>query len=376
MKLDSNNNEGRILYLDDKENNLLSFKASFRREYRIFISSSPHEAFDLIEKNQIQIVVADFKMPEISGVTFLEEVKKRFPETIRIMLTGHADLPAVVESINRSEIFRFLAKPWKEEELRTAFNAGLNLYHTRKELHSKNEELKKAYVELDRLVYSTAHDITSPLSNILGLVSLIRMDGLKDGEYLDLIETTTKKLQFLARDVLNFHRNKRTVVEPKKLDLKLLVEKTLKDFEHFENASNVTFSLSINQKGEFYSDKIRWRIILSNLISNAIKYQDETKANRNVSILLNSDDEKAELIIQDNGVGIPQSLQPRIFDLYYRSSKMSTGSGIGLYIVSEAVSLLGGNIRVESVEKEGASFYHSIPNKHLGNGDSAKLPID
>lgn len=362
MTISSITLKGKILYLDDREHNLVSFKATFRREYEVYTASNSHNAFDLIQTHNIQVVVADFKMPDISGVTFLEQVKFRFPDTIRIMLTGHADLPAVVESINRSEIFRFLAKPWKEDELRKAFDSALQIYSTKKELEEKNAELKKAYVELDRLVYSTAHDITSPLSNILGLVNLIRMDGIKDGEYLNLIETTAKRLQFLARDVLSFHRNKRSELQPKKINLQTLAEKSISDIAYFDNFSSVSLKLNVEQNVDFYSDKSRWRIILNNLLSNAIKYQDPLKSDKYISVDISANSKEAILAVEDNGVGISDELLPKIFDLYFRASKMSTGSGIGLYIVSEAVSLLKGTIETQSTEGKGTRFSISIPN--------------
>lgn len=225
----SKKEERKILYVDDRVNNLNSFKALFRRDYEVFVAESPAIAMKILAEEKIKVVLSDYKMPDISGVIFLESVKDLYPETIRIMLTGHADLPAVVEAINRSEIFRFLAKPWSENELRKAIDASLNLYDQGSLLTIRNQELSKAYNELDKLVYSTAHDITGPLSNILGLLDLIDSDRENSLKYLSLIKKTTKKLQYIARDVLSFHRNKRTGLYIREIRMEALINSVLED---------------------------------------------------------------------------------------------------------------------------------------------------
>lgn len=353
----------KVLYIDDREQNLTSFRAALRREFEVYTSPNRDLAFQLIRENEIPVVVADYKMPEMTGVTFLEEVKNNFPDTVRIMLTGHADLPAVVEAINRSEIFRFLAKPWQEDELVSALNAAHQIYETRKELELKNKQLDKAYRELDRLVYSAAHDITNPLSNILGLISLIKMDSGNQEEYLRLIEKSTKKLQFLARDVLSFHKNKRLGVSSEELNITKMINRIVEENKFLTNGSEIHFTLEFDHGGPFESDKVRTQIILNNLISNAVKYQDPLKQDKRISIKSKTDDSGWHLVVEDNGIGIHNEIQPRIFDLYFRASKMSTGTGLGLYIVSEAISILGGNIEVDSQEGKGSRFSTFVPNK-------------
>ncbi len=353
----------RILYIDDNEHNLNSFRANFRRDFEIYTALTPEEGYRLIHENNIPIIVSDFKMPEQNGVIFLEQVKERFPNTVRIMLTGHADLPAIVDSINRSEIFRFLVKPWSERDVRNAIAAAFDLYYTKIQLSARNEELKKAYLELDRLVFSTAHDITGPLSNIMGLISLTKMEGDESGEYLNLIEYTAKKLRHLVKDVLTFHRNKRTALTYKNIRFKQLMQSVLKEYEYFENASEVTFDVSVQQDGVFCSDKSRLRYILNNLISNAIKYQDKKKPSKRIKIVVQAQENELLLKIEDNGIGIDVETQAQIFNIYYRGSKQSTGAGIGLYIVKEAVDLLGGTIELKSILKQGSAFEIRIPNR-------------
>lgn len=366
MEFKTSKEENTVLYVDDRENNLTSFKATFRREFTVYTASSPAEAIQILASTPIKVAISDYKMPEVTGVTFLESVKNKFPDTIRIMLTGHADLPAVVDAINKSEIFRFLAKPWSVDDLRAGINSALKLYETRMQLVEKNKELAKAYNELDRLVFSTAHDITGPLSNILGLVDLIRSDEEEDPEsYLRLIEKTTKRLQFIARDVLSFHRNKRTGLKLQKIDVQALINSVLDDHRFFQEVRGLEFKLNINQNVPFNCDKTRMGFILNNLISNAIKYQDPEKSENWVQVDFFNDEEKAEIRVADNGVGIAADILPRIFDIYYRASNKSTGAGIGLYVATEAVELVNGKMDVESEQGQGTTFVVTIPNRKL-----------
>ncbi len=352
----------QVLYVDDNEHNLNSFRASFRRAFEIHTAIDSEEAYRLIEEHDIPVVVSDYKMPQENGVLFLEKVKHRFPRSMRIMLTGHADLPAVVDSINRSEIFRFLVKPWNEEDVKAAIHSAFQIYETRYHLEVKNDELKKAYLELDRLVFSTAHDITGPLTNIMGLINVTKIEPENANQYLGMIEHTAQKLKYLVRDVLSFHRNKRTELSYRKIRLKPLINSVIKEFEFYEGSSDITFNIDIKQETILYTDKSRMRYILNNLLSNAIKFQDKSKQQKQIDILAHVTPSHLKLCIRDNGVGIDSSTQERIYNVYFRGSKLSTGAGLGLYIVKEAVDLLAGDIKLTSTVGKGSEFEISIPN--------------
>ncbi|MGB1033162.1 MAG: response regulator, partial [Flavobacteriales bacterium] len=118
----------RILYLDDEEHNLTSFKAAFRREYKIFTTTSPNEAVQILEENDIQIVISDQKMPNLSGVEFFELINPDFPEPIRMLLTGYADIEAVIDAINKGQVFKYVSKPWNETELKITIDNACELF--------------------------------------------------------------------------------------------------------------------------------------------------------------------------------------------------------------------------------------------------------
>ena len=132
-----------ILYVDDEANNLTSMKATFRTEYNIFTASSAAEGIKILSEKTISIVISDQKMPEISGAEFLASIKDEYPDTIRILLTGYTDMEALIEAINKGQIYYYLNKPWDEQQLRMLIDKSYEVYSLR--IH--NKELTKKLLE-------------------------------------------------------------------------------------------------------------------------------------------------------------------------------------------------------------------------------------
>jgi len=138
-----------ILYVDDEENNLISFKAVFRIKYNVLTAISGEEAIKILKTKPVNLIITDQRMPQMTGVEFLESILDEFPDPIRILLTGYADMNAVVDAVNKGKIFHYLTKPWNEEELDIAINRAYDVYKQKmdeKELTGKlslnNEQLE------------------------------------------------------------------------------------------------------------------------------------------------------------------------------------------------------------------------------------------
>lgn len=140
---DSSQEKIRILYVDDEENNLQAFKATFRREYSIFIAIDPKVARKILEEEAIDIIITDQRMPGETGVEFLESIIPIYPDPIRILLTGYTDIQAVIDAINKGQVYHYLTKPWEEDYLRTVVKNAFEIYQLRRE----NEKLTKALLK-------------------------------------------------------------------------------------------------------------------------------------------------------------------------------------------------------------------------------------
>ena len=194
----------KILYVDDEENNLVSFRSYFRKEYEIYTAVSVAEALILLEHSEMNLIISDQRMPASTGVEFLEKTIKSHPDCIRMLITGQSDLGVVIEAINRGQITKFVQKPWDWEKLSLAIENCVLLYRSRTEIKQKNKELQKANDELNKFVYSLSHDLRSPLMSILGIVHLAKTnkEALAEMDYFGLIENCVVKLDGFIKNII------------------------------------------------------------------------------------------------------------------------------------------------------------------------------
>lgn len=147
-----NNDKISILYVDDEENNLISFKATFRLKYKVFTAISGSDAIEILEKNLVHVIITDQRMPNMTGVEFLEKVIEKFTDPIRILLTGFTDMNAVVDAINKGKIFHYLTKPWNEEELDKTIERAYDIFMEREKIKQMNEKLEISNSQLEFLL--------------------------------------------------------------------------------------------------------------------------------------------------------------------------------------------------------------------------------
>lgn len=228
------------------------------------------------------------------------------------------------------------------------------------------QELKKANTELDNFIYRVSHDLRAPLTSTLGLNALLKVEENSkiQEEYIELQEKSLKKLDRFILDILNYSRNSRLEVTFKAIDLYDSVQQIITNLEH-HNSADVEIDVQQQIDSNFISDAVRVEMILNNLLSNAIKFQNSRKEQHQISISITVNEELAKIEISDNGIGIIKEHQDKIFEMFYRATDLNYGSGLGLYIVKEAVDFLNGTLQLESTEGEGTTFLISLPNNLL-----------
>lgn len=235
----------------------------------------------------------------------------------------------------------------------------------------QNEALRKVNAELDRFVYSASHDLRSPLASILGLINVAREDDSWDKhEYLMLIEKSVKKLDSFIGDIIDFSRNARLEVVPEPIEFESFVKDILEDLRYIENFDKIAKRISVNLPSQFNTDSKRLRMVLSNVIANAIKHHSPKVDRENyLSIDVGGDQSQVVIQVADNGPGISKEHQVDIFKMFFRANSRTSGSGLGLYIVQETVNKLGGRIIVASRPGEGTTFTIYIPNQAQASVD-------
>lgn len=234
-------------------------------------------------------------------------------------------------------------------------------------LQSKIQTLQKVNIGLDNFVYHASHDLRAPLRSMQGLITLLRTEtnSKERDKFVELIEGSIKRLDAFLVDLLSISRSNRPERRPLvKINFMLEVEKAVSSFFHLGDNKNLEVSTRISQPINFVSDLTQVRVILNNIISNAFKYRRYGVRKSRIKIEINVSRRQATIKISDNGEGIAEEHLPHIFDMFYRATSRSEGSGLGLYIVRETVEKLRGTIGLRSKPKQGTTFKVTLPNQY------------
>ncbi|WP_020528078.1 hybrid sensor histidine kinase/response regulator [Flexithrix dorotheae] len=345
-----------ILYIDDEESNLRAFQSTFMWDYHVFLAKSGEEGKKILKEKEVDLIVADQRMPGMTGVEFFREILHDYPEVIRILLTGYSDLEAVISAINEGKIYHYFTKPWDEQELKRAFDAALENSRLKKEnasliqdLKKRNEELNNSYHELDMFLYRAAHDFKGPLARIEGIAKLADLE-IKDEQalfYFQMMGQISKEMGTLLEKLLMINLLNLSQIETKKISFREFFQDLLIPFENDLEKNQIRFSTVFTGQEDFVSKPELLKVILKNLIENAIQFS-YPNAERESYILLKTScrNNKLEIQLEDNGLGIPPENLEKIFEMFYRGAKESKGHGLGLYIVKKAVEKLNGKLSV------------------------------
>lgn len=234
-----------------------------------------------------------------------------------------------------------------------------------KKLEMTVKQLDKAVNELDRFVYSASHDLSSPLKSIKGLIQIARLDSAPAelNKCLDHMDYSINNLDGVIRSMVDYSRNTHQEVIKVPINCYDLIVEVINELRFWPEAKNINFVNIQDKSLVVFSDKSRIKIILHNLIGNGIKYADSDKPNPYVKIECMTTGEVWTLKVSDNGIGIGNEHLNNIFQMYYRASEKSKGSGLGLFIVKESVSKLKGSMHVESKPGTGTTFTLSFVDK-------------
>lgn len=234
-------------------------------------------------------------------------------------------------------------------------------HYSEKRILDKNEELQKANAELDRFVYSASHDLRAPLSSLLGLIEVARVDPGHVMRYMQMMKNRIHDMEEFIREIINYSRNSRVEVSRQSVELKKTVDSVLNELSFIEESKKIEIQNLIPADLVVTTDAMRVRVILSNLIANAIKYRQVGAKDSFIKIEAESNASGVTVFVKDNGIGIEAEHVDKIFNMFYRAHENSKGSGLGLYIVRETAAKLEGEIKVESTPGEGSNFSFHLP---------------
>jgi PAS domain S-box-containing protein len=221
----------------------------------------------------------------------------------------------------------------------------------------KNDELRKINAELDNFVYSISHDLRSPLLSIKGILHLIKDERdltEKSRRFLDMAVVSTDRLDHTIQEILDYSRNSRLELQVSHFNVVELVQEIFADL-HFTNSAMLQLSVHIKGDPLIETDRYRLGTLLKNIIGNAVKYQQADIDHPFVRVQISHVDDELKVLVEDNGQGIAQEHQKRVFEMFYRGASKVQGTGLGLYICQEIANKLSGKLSLFSKENVGTT---------------------
>ena len=390
-----------LLVVDDEPDVVKSVQDLLRFDYKVLGATRAADALRLIGEQPVHVVLTDQRMPEMTGVDFLRQLREQFPDTVRLLVTGYADIRAVIDAINQGNVYRYITKPWEPEELQAVIREAAERYDLvaeRKrlveELKGKNEQLQQTNEELRRanelkgaFIQVASHELRTPLTILMGLT---RLAGTAAGQqqplksFLERIENACRRLQHLVDQLVtmlqagNFERG----LEPRPTDVAALLRQAADDVRPFVELRNQSLDVEIPADlGEADVEAAKIRDSLNHLLLNAIKFTPDGG-----QITLAADrpgaPEGLRIRVSDTGSGIDPAAVHKLFEPFFTGYDVShhssghyehgrRGLGLGLSVVKAFVEMHGGTVRVDTEVGRGTTFTITLPLSHPEAGAAA-----
>jgi signal transduction histidine kinase len=381
----------KLLFVDDEENVLKSLVRLFQENnYRILTARSGREGLELISKDKVQLIISDYRMPEMNGIEFLKRVKMICPDTIRMILTGYADLDIAVSAINEGYVYKFITKPWDSELFKITVKRALEFHNLmiekqslNKKLIEKNKELKEINENLEQIVEERTqqllhsekmatlgqiagqigHEINNVLSILIGKMELLKGKKKINNKYVEdtlkVFSEQFNRLKVHSKNLLTF--GKPIPSDFKNVSLKEILDKTIDNLIF----SGILKYYKIDKEYEnnlplIYGDALQIDQVFINLFVNA---HHSMGKNGTISVMIKVPDDKKfiEVHIKDTGKGIPEENLEKIFEPFFTTKLEGKGTGLGLTVVKKIVESHKGYIKVKSQVNYGTIMIIGFP---------------
>ena len=385
-----------ILCIDDEKIILQALeeqlKNTFGDEYEIETSDSGDDAIEFFKELKqeginVPVIISDYIMPGMKGDEVLKEIHKLSPGSLKILLTGHADIEGISNAINNAQLYRFIAKPWDKEDLVLTVREAIKSFLQEIKIRIQNDELLKLNASLeekvkertaellvanaskDKFFSIIAHDLRNPFSALLGLTELLieQWDAIDEEIKISLLtdlQTSSKITYNLLQNLLEWSRSQtgKIKVETVRLDAGTLVTETINVLQKQAEIKEITIQNNIPAGTLCLADHNMISTVLRNLISNGIKF---TNQGGMVKVNVTSKENMYQFSVEDNGVGMSDEIKSRLFRITEKIKRQGTakeeGTGLGLILCKEFIEKNGGSIWVESEAGKGSKFFFTLP---------------
>lgn len=372
-----------LLVVDDEQDILDSVRDLFRLDYEVIGVTRAREAMRVLAEREVQVVMSDQRMPEMSGVEFLHRVREEHPDVIRLLVTGYADMRAVIDAINQGSVYRYITKPWDPDELQTVLREACeryDLFAERRrliaELQASNAELRRVDARKTAFIKVIGHELRTPLTLQLGLARLaLRTRDLTPElarEWFARIERSAARLHQRSEQILALLHEEHfaRTLDRRPADVPALLHAVADSVRPFVERRGQTLRVDVpDDLGAFPLDGPKVEDSLQQLLFNAIKFTPDGGA---ITLSARRLGGALRLEVTDGGAGIPPEEIDHLFEPFFTgfaAERHSTGQfehgargmGLGLSVVRAFVEMHGGVVRAGNSATGAAVFTIDLP---------------
>jgi signal transduction histidine kinase len=381
-----------LLVVDDEPEVLRSVSSLLRMKYRVLTRSSGVEALEVLRSDEdVQVIMSDQRMPEMTGVELLQRAKAIRPEITRLLFTAHAEIRTVIDAINQGHVFRYLAKPWNPDELEAIVHQAVehhNLIVEKNRLVAELRATNSKLLEANRLkgafIEVASHELNTPVTVVLGMTELWKMSQspsatAAERQWVERIAAAANRLARTVERMLKLVRGGdfSQPIDSQPVDLKQLIEHTVEELSPYLERRQQSVSIDVPEDlGLVEADPFKMSDVLINLLANAVKFTPDGGTIR-VDVRSQLDDEWILIGVTDQGMGVPSAEQQYLFEPFFTgfdTLRHSSGDyqygkrgiGLGLWLVKTFVELHGGRVEASSDPGHGSTFSCLIPRSQAG----------
>jgi signal transduction histidine kinase len=373
-----------VLVVDDEPASVRTVQRTLADLCRVLTAASGPEGLRMLEAESVALIIADHRMPEMTGTEFLARTATLHPDAIRVLLTGYTDMDTVVGAINTGQVYYYLTKPWEARELQLVVQRGIERYEAEQERQRLLRELEQACArarreaeQKGRLLTMAAHELGTPLHVLLNALDLLSMLDLPASAE-PWLRTAQRNTDWLARGLAQMSTAARARTDglrlrPAPLQLAGLWTSVCDELRAHMSTRDLTLTAQVADGLPIIEADATWlHHALMGVVSNAIRF---TPDGGSVTITATAAADRVTLSVRDTGIGIDPAHVEEIFEPFsaaggdpflHASGSLAfgvRGLGLGLAIARAVVTLHGGTISVVSTPQVGSCFTIELPQR-------------
>jgi len=360
-----------LLIINNDIESILIIKQIFDNQEVIpFFALTAEDGLKIMKKNIIDVAIVDYNLPGLSGIEFLYLIKNEYPETVRIILTKYSNTDVMKEAINRVEVYMYIDKPWKEDELCSIIKQAVKFNRNLKEIKCIREIFNHSLyylIQIQKMRLITA-ETNHELNNFITFIQCNIEEGM-----LQLEKPTQKSEEYFKNALVNLKAMTQLInyfadINKEKsynsfIDLNQIIKETIDFLRPHNMFKNIEFRTQLmTGLPLFFGDYVQIKQLLINLYQNSGTVMNKGSIETVTQL---ADDSTIEISIQDNGPGIPLKYFNQIFSPEF--SLREKGSGLGLYICKQIAENHKGHITVKSRQEKGTKFIIQLPTNRKGD---------